>query len=259
MAEFHLVGKHMVATFTLPREDWSAIDTRIAAALSLEPIADTVVHTLPNYRELLEVCKSWQSDTWPSMIAQAQAIADLSSVTMTSYQLLDDYIKKLDDYIKKLDDSRPLTDDEKDHVHKIINPLSAAFSSRQSALEDVDDALVHFSNVNQNTDARLQSIKGALGPEWTMIGTETSAIDQAVGAMRGDWGAVVDDFQALSDGKLEMTTAFLLDLSLESAILGWQNLGQEAQAFAAQGNPPETLMMPRTSFRAAAHSTRIGV
>jgi hypothetical protein len=218
------------------------IETRADAAVSLMPIADTVVKTLPNYRDLLEVCQTWRSSTRAALLANADGIGDLAGLATAAYQLIADFVKELDP-------DTPLTPAQAKRAHDLMDPIAAALAERRTVMSSVDDALTRFSNVNQVTDSYLEKIQGGLGPEWTALNSQTSAIDAAIGKMRGEWGAVVDDFTALADGGLKLTTGFLLSLRLEAAIIGWTNLREEILEFAGAAPRSELLRLAGAARR----------
>ena len=151
--------------------------------------------------------------------------------------------------MKELDPDTPLTPAQAKRAHDLMDPIAAALAERRTVMSSVDDALTRFSNVNQVTDSYLEKIQGGLGPEWTALNSQTSAIDAAIGKMRGEWGAVVDDFTALADGGLKLTTGFLLSLRLEAAIIGWTNLREEILEFAGAAPRSELLRLAGAARR----------
>ena len=231
------------AVFTQPKTNWDAIHGRVDAALSLKPIVDIVASTLPNIHALIAVCETWKASTFDALQYQAEAMGDTANLVITSYTLLQDLTDTLDP-------TAPLTPEQKAAAMGFFLPLSIAVNKRKEALDAVGVEIEAFLKENAITDARLIQIKDALGPEWSSIAPETGEVGRATQTLTGAWRAVAFDLHSVADGKVELTTPFMIGLALTEAIAAWQALGREAKDFLSVSN--QHLSERRTAlFRSA--------
>jgi hypothetical protein len=230
MAVFTLTNPDIGSLYTIPSEDWAAIRERVELCLFAENIQTFIAQTLPDFPALVVVCKTWQSSTYPGLIEGATNLAQYSADAITSFT-------QLQDAIKDLKPNDPLPPPVKSMAEEAFGALDRTTAPLSSSFGTLSDQLIAFDTVNGVVDSQVGRYRAQLGDHWTSIAAENAAVEKATGKVLGAWLAISNDLDLVVRDPDMITTQFLLDLQIASAIRTWQQIQAEATAFASEQLP----------------------
>jgi hypothetical protein len=226
VAAITLASDDVASLFAVPADDWTAINKRVGLVWLARNIVSSIERYLPTFPALETASQTWKDATFPGLVQQAGAIATYSGQAITGFT-------SLQSAIQGLDPNAPLPANVKTQAQTTLDGLATSSSTVAATAKSLGNDVAAFTSQNQIVDQKIHDYIGVLGSDWTVLTAETDAVDQAVGLVRGSWSAIVDDLANVTSGQIQITTAFLLGLDIASALLSWQHIQVEAQAFAS--------------------------
>lgn len=230
-----LTSEALADVFTVPQSDWTAISKRVSLVMLAEAIAGEIAQTLPEFPKLLSACRGWKAATFPGLVAQSRALADYAGDALVRFTALQGEVAELDP-----DCAPPAA--VRATALAALSELAQRSATLQRAFESLSDALAAFTIENEVVDAQVGAYAARLGPDWQSIAAPSAALDQASGRVKGTWLAIASDLNRVAQGRIDITTAFLLDLELQVALNTWSSLRREARAFAALATDQERIL-----------------
>lgn len=220
-----LTDQSLSSMFTIPEASWTAISKRVSLVILAKDIVSIIAEDFPNFPQLEIVCQQWKDETFQQLITQSQNINDYSKTAIQNFT-------ELQNLIAPLDPNNPLPADIKHKAQTIIDQLAQSTATLSMAVSKLKTQVSSFTNENNIVDAKINLYKKKLGPDWQSISPETREVDKAAGLIKGAWSAINDDLNEIASGKIEITLTLLLELNIESALLSWKSLQNEADNFA---------------------------
>lgn len=214
-----LADKDGCALFTVPGEDWAAIDQRAEAAIGLSGIAKQVTQYLPGFEALVQACQAWHTRTRPVIGTAAHSVVRYSDVAIAQFQQVRDAV------------SGPLTPQVQQQVIDALAALSQHTTPLNEQFHQVSSQVADFADVNRAVDAQVNRYVSALGQEWRSVLPQTDRVDNAAGRVRGVWQALSADLNALVSERIEVTDQFIASLEIDVALAGWADLRAEALSY----------------------------
>lgn len=225
-----LASASLGSLFTIPADDWTALNRRVGLTYLAHGIAPVIAEYLPSYAALDAACARWRSATFGALVAQSGALAQYASGAEASFT-------GVQTAIAGLPPGQQLPAPVLAQAGSAITALAASTATFNATFGSLCDDVLAFTSANAATDAQIDAYRQRLGPDWTALGPETDAVDRAAGLVLGTWQAMAHDLAAIAADPIEITTQFLLSLEIAAALRSWQGLQAEAVAFAtmAQG------------------------
>ncbi len=221
-----LTSDSLGSLFTVPESDWTAISKRVSLAILAKDIAESIAQYLPDFPTLVTVCEKWKYTTFSGLVTQSHNVSDYSKQAIKNFTELQNKIAGLNP-----DDDLPAT--IKQEAENTISQLAHSTDTLSNTTSDLYDQVNAFTMQNNIVDAKIDSYAAKLGSDWQSIKTSSDKVDNAAGLVLGTWQSITDDLHNVTSGSIKITTAFLLNLDIQSAILAWQGLRNEADAFAS--------------------------
>jgi hypothetical protein len=225
LAGITIASDDVASLFSIPEDDWTAINKRVGLVWLARDIVTSIEQYLPNFPALETASQTWKDATFPALVQQAGAITTYSGQAISSFTTLQTATQALDP-------NAPLPPTVQSQAQTALDALAASSATIAASAKSLGDDVAAFTTQNQIVDAKINDYVGVLGSDWTVLTAETESVDQAVGLVRGSWSAIVDDLRNVASGQITITTPFLLGLDIASALLSWQHIQAEAGAFA---------------------------
>lgn len=230
MPAIQLSDPSVGSLFTVPESNWTAISKRVGITVLASAIAPIIGRTLADFPKLETACQAWRNATFPGMVGLS---ADIGTFATTAAADL----KSLQGPISQLNPGDAVPASTAKLVQTTLGKLAQNMLPLNTQCNALNTQVQSFATENQIVDGQVQNYVKYLGPNWQSLTSDVPAVEAATGLVEGAWKAISNDFNAVATGAIPITTALLLSLDLQSAILAWTNLGPEATAFAslAQG------------------------
>lgn len=226
MPTIQLANPSAGALFAVPQDNWTAISKRVGLTILASAIAPIIGRTLTEFPKLETACQAWRTTTFPGLTSLSASIGAFATTAASALTALQAPISRL-----APDDPVPAATAAL--VKSTLGSLARAMAPLNSQCDELNSQVQAFAGENQIVDAQVEAYIKALGPNWQSLAGDLPAVQSATGLVEGAWQAISNDFNAVADGSIALTTALLLSLDLQAAILAWQNLGPEATAFAS--------------------------
>lgn len=221
------------SVFSIPANDWTAMNARAAVVVADQNIAPEISQYIPNYPALLAACQQWPAQTFPGILAQAYETSVFASqAAKTLGELATD--------LAPLKPSDPLPQPITFIFTVQFAALRDSAGSQQTNAATLTNVFSAFVTENATADQALAAIANQLGPEWQSIAGPTGSLDAAMQAVQSGWGALATAFGAAASSQPTLTTAALLALDLQSVIASWTALSTEATSFISMVPSPAT-------------------
>jgi len=220
-----LTSNSLGSLFTIPANDWTAVNQRVGLTYLAHDVAPTIAQYLPSYPALDAACATWRDATFGALVTESGALAQYALSAETSFT-------GIQAAIAKLPPNQKLSPATLDQARSAIGTLAASTATLSTTFGGLRDDVLAFTSANAATDAQIDAYVRTLGPEWTALTAQTDALDRAAGLVLGTWQAMTHDLAAIAGDQIQITTQLLLSLEIASALLAWQNLQAEAAAFA---------------------------
>ncbi len=224
-----LIQPSLGATFQIPKTDWIATNNFIWGTASYgiptPPTGDPVTWA-PVSQECKDTFATWSESTYVSFVNQAGSLAGACQTNLAS-------LKSLQQLVGGLEPDEP----PPPAVQKAAGTALEGFCSEAQTQATAFSA---FGTEIQKVAAFIIEFEQAVlawMPDWFPTAPSASALAQTTGLLQGAWSALADDLEALAVPPEQITTAFLLSLELDAGVLGWSDLGNEAQWFSINAPP----------------------
>ena len=220
-----LSSRALTELFTVPADDWTAINQRVGMVLFAKSIAGDIEKELTGFGALEDACQAWAVGTFQSLIDASEGLGAYAASAIQDFSALNEAVRGL----------------VGDTVPAIVQQQTAAALSRLqsttlplvSEFADLSQKVTAFMNLNRQIDAELDHARSVMGLSWASVASIAQAIDSAVGLVNGAFQAIYHD---LLDGlsiSINVTLPFLEGLDLGLAIQTWARIQVETSAFAA--------------------------
>jgi hypothetical protein len=220
-----LNNKALGQLFTVPEEDWIAINKRVGETAAAEGIASYIEQYIPEFPSLIQECNVWKGQTFDGMISQSAAISHYAGSAIIGFE-------GLLNAINALDPSQPTVPEPlQQKTLSLLSDLSKSTDLLSKIISDLNVQITTFLSVNQEVDAQILRYKEKLEVFWEPLGNIITHVDTATGLVTGVWLALSMDLQQYKDKSVDITMPFLLQLDIESALVNWKSLQAEADAF----------------------------
>jgi hypothetical protein len=241
LAGVTLVSDDVASLFAVPEGGWTAINKRVGLIWRFgRGNVSLFTRYLPTFGALAAASEQWKGSTFPGLVKQSGDIAGYSASAITSFTVLQAAIAGLDPHA-------PLPAAVQAQAQTTLDELATSSDTVAKNAKSLGDEVATFTTQNQIVDAALPSVHPSGGSDPVsqlaaavvrnfismVLPADTGEIDEAVGLVQGSWSAIVDDLANVTRGQIQITTQFLLSLDIASALLSWQHIRTEAQAFAS--------------------------
>lgn len=226
MATVQLANPSVGALFAVPESNWTAISKRVGITILASAIAPIIGRTLNEFPKLETACQLWQATTFPGLTSLSASIGSFATTAANA-------LTALQAPISSLSPNDPVPATTAELVKTTLGNLANGMAPLNTQCNQLDTQVQGFANENQIVDAQVEAYIKYLGPNWQSLAGYIPPVESAVGLVQGTWQAIASDFNAVAGGSISITTALLLSLDLQSAILAWKNLGPQASAFAS--------------------------
>ena len=226
MPTIQLANPSAGALFAVPPSNWTAISKRVGLTTLASAIAPIIGQTLTEFPKLETACQAWRTTTFPGLTSLSASIGTFATNAAGA-------LTALQAPISRLAPNDPVPAATVALVESTLGSLARAMAPLNAQSNQLNIQVQGFAAENQIVDAQVEAYVKCLGPNWQSLADDIPAVETATGLVEGAWQAISNDFNAVANGSISLTTALLLSLDLQSAILAWQNLGPQAAAFAS--------------------------
>src|SRR5918992_2631561 len=80
-----LTNSALGSLFTIPADDWTAINQRVGLTYLASGVAPTIAEYLPSYPALDAACAKWRTATFGALVTQSGALAQYASSAEASF------------------------------------------------------------------------------------------------------------------------------------------------------------------------------
>jgi hypothetical protein len=228
MPSIKLADPSVNSIFTIPASAWAAIANRVSLVQRATPAVSLIQNFIPPFPALVAGCQQWVASTFPGIIVMSRQLASYAAISIGEFSDLQESIDALDN------GAGPGESEVLAQARTAIARLSMATSTLQTAFVPVTAGVIAFAQQNAAVDAVVARNIQRLGTDWTALTSESAALQQAAGAVRGGWSAIGDDLQSVAGTQFNFTIPFILSLDIGSALLAWTNIEERASAFATE-------------------------
>ena len=221
----NLASNSLSQLFTIPTGDWTMINKRVGIVLLAADIQDYISQYIPGYKDLLKSSQLWQSSTFNNLIKQSQALAEYASTAIDGFSRLNQRVKE----IVKTNSFVP--EDLKSQTLLLLNRLNEETLGLAGQFNISSAQVITFLNNNVVVDSQMSASKGKFDVFWAPISQNITSLESAAGLVTGEWQAISDDLKNTLSVTIDVTLTFLESLNIDAAIVCWQNVLTEAQAF----------------------------
>lgn len=219
-----LASDDVGSIFVIPEDVWTTVSKRVGLVYLLEPITREVAKTIPEFPALELACGRWRTDTFWDLSKQSEALGRYCDANVREFSSLQAEISELD----PLD---PLPPPVHAQAVAALRLLDGATATCLDRIGPVTTRVEEFRQANLLADAEIKRYVGRFGPDWVELTASLDLVDGAIGLVYGAWEAIAADVAHLASGTVPITTALLLSLRIESALLSWQHIAQEVASF----------------------------
>ena len=228
MPSISLADPSVSSIFSIPSDAWAAIANRVSLVEKAAPAESIIQHFIPAFPALITGSRHWVSSTFPGILMMSRQLADYA---VTSIEEFSDLRKSID---ALGNDGAAGEAAVVAQAQTAIARLSKATSMLKSAFVPVTAGVIAFAQQNAAVDAAVARGIQRIRTDWSALHNESAALQQAAGAVRGGWSAIVDDLGSIASKQFRFTIPFILSLDIGSALLAWTNIEERASAFATE-------------------------
>lgn len=221
-----LASSSVSEIFTIPVNEWTAINKRVGEVLATVNLRDYITSVLAGYPNLMSSCQQWQSNTFTGLIAHSQVLSNYSGQAIKDFGSLNAQVKQV---IQS--GSQNLPDNLKQQTIDLLKKLSNDTTPIAVQSNLLSTEVLTFLNSNITVDAQMAKFKDSLGSFWEPLGANINTLETASGHVTGVWSAITDDLSNTLDLPIIVTIPFIQSLNIDAAIVSWQNIQQEALGF----------------------------
>jgi len=214
-------GTSLTPPYAVPACDWTVIDDRVAITIEMQNVAPEIEKYIPNYPDLLEVCRTWRSATWSGLIAQAVNTGLFATKEVG-------VLGQLSSDLSGVKPGDPVPASVAFIVEVQFQALARTAGEQATTASGLAGKIGTFVTANRVADASLEKLPL---DGWCPIAGPIDSLDKATADIQTGWGAIASQLQAFATGQLKITTAGLLASNLGTAVTSWKTLAQAAGAF----------------------------
>lgn len=211
--------------FTIPNSDWTAVNKRVGVVLVAKKIASEISTMFIDYPALLTQCETWQLTTFNGLIAESQALAKYANTAITTFSALNSKIKPL------IKNGAPVTEVIQVEIKTALQQLNASTKIIVTQFTTLNKTLSAFLTANEVVDKEWETIKNNYGNFWTSIETEILSFENSTQHLLSVWSAIKDDLNSATNPDIIVDIPFIESLNIDAAIVKWQTIYNEANAF----------------------------
>lgn len=219
----NLANHSTAQLFSIPAEDWTAINQRVGEVLYVKNIQAYITQYLPGYAALLNSSQVWKDNTFNGLVSEATNIANYAATAITNFNRLNEQVKQIN--------GNTVPDDLKNETIRLLNDLASSTTPIAAASTNLSNQVHTFLTDNQVIDGQMAKNKDRLGIFWEPLGAIINALEDAAGQVTGTWQAIATDLNNAITSPIEVTMPFIQSLSINAALVSWQKLQEEASAF----------------------------
>jgi hypothetical protein len=212
--------------FTIPVNDWTAINKRVGEIMASVNIKDYISSVLPGYPDLLTSSTQWKNSTFSQLISQSKQLSNYADEAIANFTALNNNVKASlqAGNTKVPNDLQQQTISALEKLRKDTLPLENTSTTLSSEV-------LTFLNCNIVVDNQMLKYKDTLDSFWDPIGKNINTLEHAAGNVTSVWSAITDDLNNTLNAPITVDFAFITSLNIDAAIVNWQNVKTESIAF----------------------------
>jgi|GEM_PF-3564790 len=237
--------------YALSLSDWNSVNGYVDQIVTIgQQVGSYMNGIVPAFPELLACATDWQQRTFPNMINLAKALYNYGTIDVkVQYAKLKQIVEALDNGGSAAAYMSEFT--------QLIDGLMAEVVANESLAATIADAVVRFAKAMTTVQQQVAQAAGSNVPRsmradydpFGQPGEIAKALAQLPGLLnslinsplpkiqliRGSWTAIKEDLSAIAEAYadgFDPESPFLTELGIELAITQWQQVADEAQAFA---------------------------
>ncbi|HKX85232.1 MAG TPA: hypothetical protein VJL37_01075 [Flavobacterium sp.] len=220
--------------FTIPVNDWTAINKRVGEIMASVNIKDYISSVLPGYPDLLTSSTQWKNTTFSQLIDQSKQLSNYADEAIANFTALNNNVKASlqAGNTKVSNDLQQQTISALEKLRKDTLPLENTSTTLSSEV-------LTFLNCNIVVDNQMLKYKDTLDSFWDPIGKNINTLEHAAGNVTSVWSAITDDLNNTLNAPITVDFAFITSLNIDAAIVNWQNIKAESIAFPSLTNGQE--------------------
>jgi len=213
-----LINENGADLFTIPNESWVVINQWVGEIFTGRGFVPVLTKVLPAYPAGLKSCELWTTKTYPQLILQSEKLSTYAK------QAIDDF-SDLNTKVKSIRETPvPVAIQHQtiavlDALIKRTAPLAKDFSILENQLSDFLTANIQL---RKQMDTEIEA---------AFFEKETLVFEQALRRLNGTWLALYDDLRNVNSTPIDPTLPFIESLNIDAAIIQWENIQKEAEAF----------------------------
>ena len=226
----NLASNSVVNIFTIPASSWTVINQRVGVVLQAAPYQTFFNQLVPSYPNLLTSSQLWQSFTFNSLISQSQGLVTYAATAISNFSQLNIDVKAA---IQS--GSGTISELLKKETVDTLQKLSGDTTTLAASTNLVTQQVLAFLNNNKVVDNEVEQHKDIFdefGINWNTVTSYLITLENDTALVTGEWSAITDDLKNTLSDSVDLTIPFLESLNIDAAIVTWQNVQNEASAFA---------------------------
>lgn len=220
-----LTNNDLGQLYSIPEEDWTAINKRVGATAAASGIANYIENYIPEFPNLIHVCELWKTQTFNGLINQSAAISQYTGTAVNRFQTLLNVISTISPSETQVPEA------VKEQTRQALIELSSTTTDLCKVNSEVNIQISNFLAINVKVDAQMLRFREKLGIFWEPLGQTITRVENATGLVTGSWLAIATDLENYAKLSPSVTMPFILQLDIEAAIVSWKSLQAEANAF----------------------------
>ena len=226
MNSVNLGPGNTVALFQIPTEFWTKINKRVFLVLAGQRGGEYFVYrTMPNYQNLVNVCKTWKSTTFPGLITLCKTINSfIDKDVTTNFNILQNAVDELQKGNTDATIQAQFT--------QVMATIKEDLNTLQKQTVDLATQITQFSEVNQQVDAEYHQTSA--GKEWVVLKPSPSNIEHAIKNIRGVCDSISSDIAHMErefTDSISKGSLFMMNLGLEATLKNWLRVKDAIQQF----------------------------
>ncbi|MFC4817485.1 MULTISPECIES: hypothetical protein [unclassified Flavobacterium] len=220
--------------FTIPVNDWTAINKRVGEIKASANIKDYISSILAGYPDLLTSCLQWEKSTFIGLINQSNELAKYADEAISNFTLLNNNVKA-----SLNAGNTKVPNDLQQQTIATLEKLRNDTIPLENTSNSLSSEVLTFLNNNIIVDTQMLKYKDTLGTFWAPIGDNINTLEGAASNVTSVWSAITDDLNNTLNAPITVDFAFITSLNIDAAIIDWQNIKAEATAFPLLTNGQE--------------------
>ncbi len=230
-----LINKNGADLFVISKAAWSAMNTRVGEVLAGTLIPKAVVKEISVYPKLLSSCDLWKNTTFPQLISQSERMSLYARTAAEDFKDLNAKVK--------LVKGTSLPKNLQLETVKVLSTLQRNTMLLATGFETIESQLSDFLTYNKACDKALMAYVEKSGSSLALNSLESdiASFEKALSGLKGTWMALANDLSNGMKAPIDVTLPFIESLNIDAAVIQWENIVQEAQAFPSMAQRQEEL------------------